>query len=236
MNNSLKSKLVNFQLAVLSAFTYTSLAAYGYKDGDWLHRANTGTDSTGIFVRVLAVSGVNKLYAFIASNTSDLHFVPASQLKSVDYKSSYKTTGFGLPTDFVTNVFEETAPTGYVLDADKKVVTISSVATTPNDIPDKSTLETQIPTPGNMRVPTTAGLIIYAGYGNSATALSGKTKVALAGEVPTSIVKQDTTGDSGKDDRNFWQKLSPGWRTTIIISAVVIVVIIILKVLPAPRR
>lgn len=231
MNHSLKSKLVNFQLAVLAAFTYTALSAYGYKDGDWLHRATAG--ATGIFTRVIAVGGVNKLYAFIASYTDTLHFVPASLLKSTDYKTSYFTTGFGLPSDFVTNVFEETAPSGYVLDSDRKITTIATVAPTANDIP-AQTLDAQIPTSGNMRVPTTAGVVVYNGYSNSATALSGKTKVALAGEVPTSIVKVGSN-DTPEGEKNWWQKLSSGWKTAIYIGGAVILVIIILKFIPRPN-
>lgn len=222
---------MSFQVALVAAFTYSALSAYGYKDGDWLHRATAG--ATGIFVRVIAVSGVNKLYAFIASYTDTLHFVPASLLKSTDYKNNYFTTGFGMPTDFVTNVFEETAPTGYTLDADRKVTQISGTVPTANDIP-QQTLATQIPNAGDMRVPTTAGVVVFNGYSNAATALTGKSKVALAGEVPTSIVKVGSN-DTPEDQKNWWQKLSSGWKTAIYIGGAVIVIILILKFLPRPN-
>lgn len=231
-NISLKSKLMNFQVALVAAFTYASLSAYGYKDGDWLHRATAG--ATGIFVRVIAVGGVNKLYAFIASYTDTLHFVPATLLKSTDYKTNYFTTGFGMPTDFVTNVFEESVPAGYTIDADRKVTAISvGVAPTANDIP-QQTLATQIPTSGDMRVPTTAGVVVFNGFSNATTALAGKTKVALAGEVPTSIVKVGSN-DTPEAEKNWWQKLSSGWKTAIYIGGAVIVVILILKFLPRPN-
>ncbi len=185
-------------------------------------------------MRVIAVSGVNKLYAFIASYTDTLHFVPASLLKSTDYKNNYFTTGFGIPTDFVTNVFEETAPTGYTLDADRKVTAISvGVAPTANDIP-LQTLATQIPTAGDMRIPTTAGVVVFNGFSNAATSLTGKTKVALAGEVPTSIVKVGAN-DTPETEKTWWQKLSSGWKTAIYIGGAVIVIILILKFLPRPN-
>ncbi len=214
-------------ITMVASFLNTTFNAYGYNDGDWLHRANANAD--GIMVRVIDVSGVKKLYAFISTYANALYFVPASLLRSTSYTNDYFTTGFGIPSTFVTNIFEETPPANYVVAvSDRRVSTIATVAVSGDNV-NIGALSSQIPTVGYMRVPTTTGISLYNGYATSATSLEGKSPIALAGQVPTNTIKLANDATPDPTTTNWWTKLPAYLRTTIIISLVVALVLIILK-------
>jgi len=240
LTNILLQKAMFLHVAFLAAFTSNAKKAYGYTDGDWILRAGAVTGYYGIFVRVLDVSGTNKVYAFLAGSiNNELWFIPASKLRGALSGTDFRSINWGIPESFITGKFEEAAPTGYSIDANdyNKVKTIDSVAVTSNDIPATSFRDAALPNEDMWRFPTTSGWFRFIGSSSDGRSnLQQKTPVAYADSTPSTIItSSNSQNDTTAASQNWWQKLPAYLRTTIIVSLIVIVLIILSKLIKVRR-